>query len=43
MTHNLFSFVAQLALISMTVVLSLSPIILAAFLSGQAQGFGGVL
>lgn len=43
MSHSLFSFVAQLALIAVTVAFSLSPIILAAFLSGQVSGLGGVL
>lgn len=43
MSHSLFSFVAQLALISMTVVLSLSPIMFFAYLSGQVSGLGGAL
>ena len=43
MTHNMFAFVAHLALIAMTVTLSLSPIMFAAYLSGQVSGLGGVL
>ena len=43
MTRNLFAFVAHIALIAMTVTLSLSPIMFAAYLSGQVAGFGGVL
>ena len=35
MTHNLFSALAQLALVLVTVVFSLSPVILGAYLSGQ--------
>ncbi len=43
MRYSILSTVAQLGLILVTVTFSLSPVILAAVLSGQAQGFGGVL
>ena len=43
MTHNLLSMLAQMALALVVVVFSLSPVVLAAFLSGQVSGFGGVL
>ena len=43
MTHSLFSMLAQMALALVVVAFSLSPVVLAAFLSGQVSGFGGVL